>query len=96
MPHVRAVFNPKPTSRAVCYRREQVRKLQSQGRRGGDGAGATGGRADGGSPAVKEAKKAELAAWLATEIEVGALRDVNHCIGRGRHAVFLRLTSAFC
>lgn len=53
----------------------QVRTLQSQrqGGRGGvaevAGSGA-GGRGDGRHPSVKEAKKAEMEAWLATEIEV--------------------------
>lgn len=69
--------------------REQVRKLQSQGRRGGDAAGSTVGRGDGGSPAVKEAKKVELAAWLAAEIEVGAPRYLNCCVE------LRRLLSAF-
>lgn len=54
-------------------RRWQVRTLQSQrqGGRGGvaEGAGA-GGRGDGRHPSVKEAKKAEMEAWLAAEIEV--------------------------
>lgn len=67
--------------------REQVRKLQSQGRRGGDAAGSTAGRGDGGSPAVKEAKKVELAAWLAAEIEVGGY--LNCCVE------LRRLLSAF-
>ncbi|CAB1107091.1 unnamed protein product [Ectocarpus sp. CCAP 1310/34] len=53
---------------------KKVRALQSHrtGGRGGigDGAGSgAGGRGDARHPSVKEAKKAEMEAWLATEIE---------------------------
>ncbi|CAM9427743.1 unnamed protein product [Ectocarpus sp. 12 AP-2014] len=53
---------------------KKVRTLQSHrtGGRGGigDGAGSgAGGRGDARHPSVKEAKKAEMEAWLATEIE---------------------------
>lgn len=59
----------------VCCMVRKVRKLQSQrpsaGRGGVDGTGLA--RVPGGDardPSVKDAKKAELSAWLASEIEV--------------------------
>jgi len=48
----------------------KMRKLQSQKSQGVRGNVDGAGRAGGGDPALREAKKAELATWLASEIEV--------------------------
>ena len=53
-----------------------MRKLQSQKPQGVRGGDVTGGGRAGGDSAMREAKKSELAAWLASEIEVRRLASV--------------------
>eukprot|EP00752_Nemacystus_decipiens_P009306 g8317.t1 len=67
-----AALKRKMEEHAIAMRKVRTLQTQRQGGRGGvgDGAGSgAGGRGDKRHPSVKEARKAEMEAWLATEIE---------------------------